>query len=454
MACYPNTMKPYLDLVRQCLEHGDHRTEERTGTGTRSVFGGMLEFDVSYRFPLLQEKETRYKVAFLEMLFFLRGEPHTKFLNDHGCKLWDAWADDNGNLGPVYGFNWRHWGAKPDNVPQPKPRLRYDLAATYLGVANGAGSSNHPLRKVWQGMVARCYDRNSVSYKHYGAKGVSVSDEWLEFAKFAEDAVQLPNWPGSRNSSHEWQLDKDTLGSGFVYSKDTCIWSSAKSNTEAAHCLYLYTVDMPDGSQETFVNITDFAKRLGVGMMTVHRICTVPGYIAKCGVRLVRKEPVKNTGFDQVAAVITNLKNDPQGRRHIVTAWNVSDLPSMGLPPCHHAHQLFVSSDGHLDMVVHQRSWDLGLGAPFNIAQYALLLHLYARAAGYTPRMLKFSYGDAHVYDNHVEGLTEMLNRHIEPDNARLVFHTDNTDIDGYTPDDFSIEGYNFLPFIKLPVAV
>lgn len=282
--------KQYLNLVQRILTEGEQRFD-RTGTGTLSVFGGHMQFDLRERFPLVQCKETRYKVAFLEMLWFLRGEGTTKYLNNSNCKLWDAWADKNGYLGPVYGVNWRSW-------------KKYDL--------------------------------------------------------------------------------------------------------------------------EDFDNPAD------VPLFTVESL-----YI------------------DQVKQVIEGVKNNPHGRRHLVTAWNVAELDEMALPPCHWAHQLYASGDDYLDMQVHQRSWDIGLGCPFNIAQYALLLHLYARATGRKPRYLHFSYGDAHIYNDHKKEMFDvLLNRNPIEDDAQIVFHTDNIDIDGYKPEDFEIVGYKSHPFVKLNVSV
>lgn len=263
-------MKPWSDLVRRVLDTGEFRPD-RTGVGTLSVFGGHMQFDLRERFPLVQAKETRWKVAFLEMLWFLRGEGDTRWLNEHGCKLWDAWADEDGRLGPIYGSQWRSYG---------------------------------------------------------------------------------------------------------------------------------------------------------------------------------------DTGTDQVSELIEGIKSNPAGRRHIVSAWDVDELHLMALPPCHHMHQAYASNDGHLDLMVHQRSWDLALGAPFNLAAYALLLTLYARATDRKPRYLHYTYGDAHVYTNHIDAMREVLAREFTEDRARLVITTDNTDIDGYKPEDFQIEGYEPQPFVKLPVAV
>jgi len=272
-------MQQYVDLVNRVLREGEPRAD-RTGVGTLAVFGGRIEFDLRERFPLVTVKETRWKTAFLEMLWFLRGETNTKYLHRHGCTLWDAWADGRGDLGPVYGAQWRRWEVPTD---------------------------------------------------YYADEAESV---------------------------------------------------------------------------------------------------------------------------DQIAVLIDGLKNNPQGRRHIVSAWNVAELDYMALPPCHWAFQCYVSNSGELDMQVNQRSWDLALGAPFNIAQYALLLTLLARATGLEPRKLAFAFGDAHIYQNHVEAMREVVQRPLLDDIATLAIGTDNRGIDRYRLDDFQVLGYLPHPFVKLDVAV
>lgn len=264
-------MKNYIDLVNRILNEGELR-QDRTGVGALSVFGGRLEFNLRDRFPLVTAKETRFRVAFLEMLWFLRGERNTDYLHEHDCKLWDAWADEYGRVGRIYGFQWRNWGGE---------------------------------------------------------------------------------------------------------------------------------------------------------------------------------------GIDQIKALIEGIKTNPHGRRHIVTAWNVADLPYMSLPPCHWSFQCYVSNTGMLDMQVNQRSWDVALGAPFNIAQYALLLHLLARATGLLPRRLAFSFGDAHIYTNHVDVMRRVAeDGPVYGDAATLAIYTDNIDIDGYKPSDFNILGYQPKAFVRMEVAV
>lgn len=275
-------MQQYVDLVNRVLREGEPRAD-RTGVGTLAVFGGRIEFDLRERFPLVTVKETRWKTAFLEMLWFLRGGTNTEYLHRHGCTLWDAWADRRGNLGPVYGAQWRRWDVPTD-----------------------------------------------------------------------------------------------------------------------------YYADEEDEAESV----------------------------------------------DQIAVLIAGLKNNPQGRRHIVSAWNVAELDYMALPPCHWAFQCYVSNSGELDMQVNQRSWDLALGAPFNIAQYALLLTLLARATGLAPRKLAFAFGDAHIYQNHVGAMREVVQRPLLDDIAMLAIGTDNRDIDRYVLDDFQVLGYAPHPFVKLDVAV
>lgn len=262
-------MKQYIELGKRILAEGERRTD-RTGEGTLSVFGHNMVFDLRERFPLVTVKETRYKAAFLEMLWFLRAEGNTDYLHKHGSTLWDAWADKDGTLGPVYGCQWRSW-----------------------------------------------------------------------------------------DETH-----------------------------------------------------------------------------------------------DQVHALINGLRTNRHSRRHIVSAWNVNDLPAMALPPCHWAHQCYVSNEGHLDLKVFLRSSDFSLGLPFNIAQYALLTHLYAREAWLTPRRLIVDIGDAHIYLNHVAAMRKVLDTEPLPDQCELRIQPQSFGIDAYTPEDFTVHNYRHGPFVKLEVAV
>jgi thymidylate synthase len=443
-------MKQYLNLVARILAEGELR-DDRTGVGTLAVFGANLEFDLRERFPLVTAKETRWLTAFLEMLFFLSGQTNVKWLNERGSKLWDAWADENGNLGPVYGFNWRRWGARPDNIPQPKPRLRDGVEATYLGIGNGAGKGESRFGKTWEGMMGRCYDPKNISYKSYGARGVHVCDRWLEFRAFAGDLSNLPGYC-LELGRYRKVLDKDILGDGFRYAPETCCFVSDKENA-SAKAEWLYVVRR-NGEGFAFTNVSEFCDEHGIEPKNFSDLWTGnKNAKRRDGFEFVSRTPLRKE-FDQVKTLIEGLRTNPHGRRHIVTSWNVGELDRMALPPCHHTHQCYVSNDGHLDLKLFMRSSDVALGLPFNVAAYALLTHLYARAANLKPRRLLVDIGDAHLYSNHVEKMRQVLGRDIIRDEAQLVILTDNTDIDGYKLDDFHIKGYRHHPFVKMEVAV
>lgn len=295
-------MKQLVQLWRNIIDNGEVRAD-RTGVGTLSIFGGQVSFDLRKSFPITTIKKTLFSSAFIEMLWFIRGEDNTKFLKEFKVPIWDDWADADGNLGPIYGVQWRKWPGK----------VKAEYVVNELELENGS--------------------------KILGTDG-------------------------------HWNIEKQ-----------------------------------PD--------------------------------------------------IDQLKLLIDGINKNPNGRRHIVTAWNPTYLADMGLPPCHRDFQCYVSNDGHLDLMMSIRSWDTALGGPFNIAQYALLTHLIARATGLKPRHLKITYGDAHLYQNHVEPIRNLIEtlQPIECD-TQLVINTDNVDIDGYKPSDFSITGYEHHPFVKLPIAV
>lgn len=261
---------PYEDLLRDVLENGTKKSD-RTGTGTRSVFGRQIRYDLSDSFPLITTKKVHTKSIIGELLWFLNGDSNVGYLQDNGIRIWNEWADDNGDLGPVYGVQWRSWPT-------------------------------------------------------------------------------------------------------------------------------------PDG-----------------------------GHI------------------DQITNVVEDLKNNPDSRRHIVSAWNVSEIENMALPPCHLLFQFYVA-DGKLSCQLYQRSADLFLGVPFNIASYSLLTHMVAQQTGLEVGEFVWTGGDCHIYDNHVEQVTEQLSREPRP-YPQLELNKANTLFD-YDFNDFTINGYDPHPPIKGKVAV
>jgi thymidylate synthase len=264
-------MRQYLDLLRHVLEHGAEKSD-RTGTGTRSVFGWQMRFDLGEGFPLVTTKKLHLRSIVHELLWFLRGETNIAYLREHRVGIWDEWADEAGELGPVYGKQWRRWA---------------------------------------------------------GADGVEI---------------------------------------------------------------------------------------------------------------------------DQVRQVVEEIKRNPDSRRLIVSAWNVADLPAMALQPCHTLFQFYVA-DGKLSCQLYQRSGDVFLGVPFNIASYALLTHMVAQACGLGVGDFVHTLGDAHLYSNHFEQAREQLTRTPQP-LPTLRLNPAVRDVFGFTYDDIAFEGYAPLPAIKAPVAV
>ena len=264
-------MKQYLDLVRHVMEHGVDK-EDRTGTGTRSVFGYQLRCNLADGFPLLTTKKVHLKSIIYELLWFLRGDTNVRWLQEHGVRIWNEWADENGDLGPVYGSQWRAW---------------------------------------------------------------------------------------------------------------------------------------PDGNGGT---------------------------------------------IDQIAQVIDQIKNTPDSRRIMVSAWNVAEVPTMKLPPCHSLFQFYVAQ-GKLSLQLYQRSADLFLGVPFNIASYALLLMMVAHVTGLEAGEFIHTFGDAHIYRNHFDQISEQLSREPRP-LPRMVLNPEVKSIDDYKYEDFTLEGYDPWPAIKGVVSV
>ena len=304
-------MRQYLDLLRDIRDNGEEKGD-RTGTGTRSVFGRQVRYDLSEGFPAVTTKKLYFNSVAHELLWFLKGTGNIEYLAQNNVHIWDEW--------PFKAY------LEKNDLPIPEVN----------------------------------------------------SPEWREQMKEFIDRVA---------TDHEFALKWGDLGP--VYGAQWRHWRSYRG------------------------------------------------------------------GYDQVAGVISEARHNPGSRRLIVEAWNVGELEDMALPPCHKSHQLSCTTPGYVDMLVYQRSWDLGLGCPFNIAQYALLLHLYARAiGGRTPRYLRFVVGDGHIYWNHIDKLTEVAQRQVVADEARLVIDTDNTDIDGYDISHFSVVGYGPQPAVKLEVAV
>jgi|SRR5512133_2166581 thymidylate synthase len=264
-------MRQYLDLLQHVLDNGVEKSD-RTGTGTISVFGYQMRFNLAKGFPVMTTKKLHLKSIIYELLWFLKGDTNIGYLNDNKVNIWNEWADASGNLGHIYGYQWRSW----------------------------------------------------------------------------------------------------------------------------------------------------------------------PGYDGK--------------SIDQITSVINSIKNNPDSRRHIVSAWNVGDLNNMALPPCHVLFQFYVAN-GSLSCQLYQRSADIFIGVPFNIASYSLLLMMVAQVTGLKPGDFVHTFGDAHIYKNHIEQVKLQLSRDPRP-LPEMKMNPAVTDIFGFNYEDFSLEGYDPHPHIKGDISV
>jgi thymidylate synthase len=301
-------MIQYLDLLRHVLEHGKFKAD-RTGTGTYSVFGAQTRFDLRPSFPVLTTKKLHLRSIIYELLWFLRGDRNVRYLQENKVTIWDEWADEKGDLGPVYGKQWRNW-VKTQSRPRKAPDSTSSQATLFdLGESNG-------------------------------------------------ETMVTPAGPRVR-SKH---------------------------------------------------------------------------------------------GIDQIATVIEQIKKNPDSRRLIVSAWNVADIDSMALPPCHALFQFYVS-EGELSCQLYQRSADIFLGVPFNIASYALLTLMVAQVCGLKPGDFVHTFGDLHLYANHVEQAKLQLSREPRP-MPQMKLNPAVKNIDRFKFEDFELVNYDPHPGIKAPIAV
>ncbi|MFC6332120.1 thymidylate synthase [Paenibacillus septentrionalis] len=311
----------YLQLLKDCLENGE-RKEDRTGTGTISIFGYQMRFPLAEGFPLLTTKRVPFKLVASELLWFIKGDTNIKYLLQHNNNIWNEWA-------------FKRWVESEDY--------------------QGPDMTNFGLRSQQDEAFAKLYEEQLDQFK----ERVLHEDEFA--AKYGE--------------------------LGDVYGKQWRAWRTTQNDV-----------------------------------------------------------------IDQLADVIKTIKQNPDSRRMIVSAWNPEDIPSMALPPCHTMFQFYVSG-GKLSCQLYQRSGDIFLGIPFNIASYALLTHLIAHECGLEVGDFIHTLGDAHIYLNHVEQIKTQLAR--EPRALpKLVLNTDKTSVFDFELEDLKLEGYDPHPTIKAPVAV
>ncbi len=512
----------YEDLLRQVIADGTLKTD-RTGTGTVSLFGPQMRFDLQEGFPLITTKKVHMKSIIYELLWFLQGNSNVAWLQEHGVKIWNEWADSNGNLGPVYGVLWRYAPAESFNdIIQVKKRTddykdfiysfkelepaidcdlnteemwavekfgtdknhkntsyrvqfksgyittisrpnwktlkntqssdRYKKSIFGVGFLGEKVEASEKLYNLWRNMMVRCYNPNNPSYKFYGARGVTVSPIWHSFENFVKTIGNVPLYHLWNNTEGQYDLDKDYFGSQ-VYSPSTTIFLQKQVNARISS----------DGSaiQVKNVKYSDWAHfQLLSGLRADNaksRLMNGKTYKDYSPEDVVILKSTENSlwrprvYYDQIADVIDQIKVNPDSRRLIVSAWDPAALPFQALPACHAFFQFYVA-DGKLSCQLYQRSGDLFLGVPFNIASYSLLTHMIAQQTGLEVGEFVWTGGDTHIYSNHMEQVAEQLSREARPFPTLKLKKRDS--IDDYEFEDFEIVGYDPHPAIRAQVAV
>lgn len=461
----------YEDLLADVLEKGIAKGD-RTGTGTISVFGRQIRYNLEEGFPLITSKRVHYTGAVHELLWFLSGSTKTSDLNETVQKWWNPWTPESGDLGPVYGEQFRRsrWWAEvsPELFDPPVLRIRRDLFSGVgdLGEARlktGPGGPGEPkhitmLKSTWRDVIRRCYDPRCKAYQSYGAKGVHMAEEWLHFPTFAADAMTLPGWLLKLEHPEDYSLDKDILKASNRYSKATCMWASRAEQGWNTSTNTPFNATSPDGEVVSFPSLGEMHRNYGVNISAVHR-CLAGELTKHHGwtnfeyVRGASGRVLRFRELDQLRLLRASIKHEPHSRRHVINLWHSPAMQHAALPCCHGSViQCFVNS-GKLSLLVYQRSADLFIGVPVNLASYATLTHLLAKDCGLGVGELIWSGGDCHIYANHVEQVKEQLSRERRPLPFMVILDR-GQDIFSTLPGDFQLEGYNPHPAIKGEVAV
>jgi len=514
-------MKAYQDLLQDILDNGREKESGRANMPNTLGLsrGTILMENVEEYFPLLTTKKMFWKGVVHELLWFLRGETNIKYLVDNNVNIWNGdayrffkerlWLLPDvesitmeeflirvkeerkeekfhytyGDLGPVYGHQWRNHNGFIDYFQiGKKPNIDVSNHKTF-GFGNKGetkGVKSHPLFQTWSNMISRCYNYNDPSFSKYGGKGVYVSDDWLFFDNFKEDAKKIMNYGLKENNPNEYQLDKDFLG-GKYYSKETCIWLSVKENVSLHSNNIVYVISNGIDTITTD-NIEGTAKKLGIEPTNLNRVCNGKRKTAG-GWYLVSKQD-NNVGVDQIANIMKDLKENPMGRYKILDTWNPTQRNVCALAPCHLLYQFIVRpmtiderlrykenlnpsknpgyelgrSDEYyesycdnygipkfyLDLNMYQHSVDTFLGAPFNLASMSLLLMIMAKANNMVAGDAFWIGGDTHLYVDHLDVVREQISREpMELPKMKIMKELNSLeDILELTIDDFKLFGY------------
>lgn len=471
----------YLALCRHIIDNGVEKPD-RTGTGTLSIFGYQMRFDLSQGFPLLTTKKLHWKSIVYELLWFLRGDTNIKWLNKNGVTIWDEWRRPYSFKRPLV------WV-----TPKKMPYASYSGEFSTNGLNLSRGSVDRMLADIWIKMMRRCYDPTHHRYSMYGGVGVSVNPRWHNLENFIHDAKLLPHWEYKLREWSKFELDKDYYGAN-QYGPETSVWLRTDENNLYTKSAKPIAAKKPDGSVSVYICLNEASRRLDIPSSTLSRFCgagvltNLKGtnkkwegwefYEIDKSEKLPRLALIENgdlgpiygaqwrnwqrhsndgefvisVGVDQIYEVINEIKRNPDSRRLLVNAWNVGELDQMALPPCHFAFQFYVAN-GKLSCQLYQRSGDVFLGVPFNIASYSLLTHMIAHVTGLEVGEFIHTLGDAHIYSNHIEQVKTQLER--EPRKLpTLKIKRKVTDIDDFRFEDFELIGYEPHPHIPGKVAV
>lgn len=486
----------YEDLIAFVRDNGV-RKGDRTGTGTISTFAPpQLRYNMKNGFPLITSKKTHAKSIIHELLWFISGDTNLKYLQDNGVTIWDEWQ-----------------ASRPYNVKKRKVTLVERRSAVASVPFTGArtavhkyekGTEDYKLASIWEKMIKRCYNPASDKYPFYGAKGVTVAPEWHNVETFIEDVKKLPHWMWKQKDWENIHLDKDYYGAN-QYGPSTTVWLRQDENVTYMSSVKPVIAENPTGGIIEALSQADLSEKVGITKSSLNRFMNkgildlsetkganrkfvgwsfyekeIPAgnllrlelldekdlgpvygamwrklpnpYFYMTDEEAPYKTGEETANIDQLAELIEAIKTNPDSRRLILATYFVPAVPYQALPPCHSWIQFYVS-EGKLSMQWYQRSWDLFLGGPFNIASYALLLHMVAQQTGLEAHELIAVAGDAHIYSNHLEQVEELLSRDPKefPD---LVINRKPDSIDDYKFEDFEIVGYDPHPAIKAPVAV
>lgn len=470
------TNDQYERLLKDVLDNGKPR-HDRTGVGTRAVFGRQLRYDLQAGFPRITTKYVPMKPIKAELLWQIEGSTSEPRLRELGAGWWAPWADQDGDLGPVYGRQMRlsalvqpvkPWIFDPpeiESLPMSGVKhrgkdvnLRNTYGVGYYGDADFKAPEYHWLVNIWRQMIRRCYEPKCKSYKGHGAQGVHVDARWHCFANFQRDAATIPGWIMKLEYPDQYSLDKDILHASNRYGPDTCMWASRTAQDVNRVNSTPVLATSPDGGRVMRPSIGSFQRNEGLNPSAVHRCLT--GLLHKHHgwsdfERMIAPEGMvlRYNQVDQLAQVIASLKHDPMSRRHIINLWSPAATPFMALPPCHGVVIQFFVNDGRLSCSMYQRSADLFLGLPTNLASYALLTHMLAQQTGLSVGELIWSGGDCHIYDNHVEQAKTQLEREVYPFPRLRLKKRESID-DYHMSDIDASEDYQHHGVLRAPVAV